>query len=123
MTFLAENEDVYELVLAYLDPLHCSVADRNTLLPCWKTLGGAEDRLRQGHGDDVTQWEGIAVEDGGTHVEIDWRGEEFKGRLPAEFVRLSSTLRILGLTDNNVIGATPHEYGSLYSPTILDLAM
>ena len=55
-TFLTTHGHyLYGLILSFLDPLHCCNKDRTALLKCWKSLGGEEDVLRQGYGDDVVR--------------------------------------------------------------------
>ena len=54
--FLATYEDsLADHILSYLDPLYCCNSDRTAVLKCWKSLGGAEDDLRQGYKDDVAR--------------------------------------------------------------------
>ena len=51
--FLADHEhSLTDLIMSFLDPCYCCNEDRTALLKCWKSLGGAEDKLKQGHGDD-----------------------------------------------------------------------
>ena len=71
LDFLATYEHgLTDLILSYVDPLHCCNKDRIALLRCWKSLGGTEDDLRQGYGDDVSRWKGVQRVRGGRVVEV-----------------------------------------------------
>jgi len=54
--FLADHEySVTDIILSFLDPCYCCNEDRTALLECWTSLGGAEDKPRQGFGVDVAR--------------------------------------------------------------------
>ena len=59
-----------DIILSYLDALHCCNADRALLVARWKSSGKSEQDLRQGYGDDVARWRGVTVK-GGRVVKID----------------------------------------------------
>ena len=117
--FLADHEHgLTDLIMSFLDPLYCCNKDRTALLKCWKSLGGAEDKLRQGYGDDVTRWDRVMVE-GGRVVEVNWGMMGLKGNLPSEIGELDG-LRELRLWENE-ISSIPSEIGKLTSLTRLSL--
>ena len=118
-TFLADYEDsLTDLIMSFLDPVYCCKKDCATLLMCWRLLGGAEDKLRQGYGDDVARWEGVWVKDGRV-VEVFWAQADLKGNLPSEIGELDG-LRKLNLEENE-ISSIPSEIGKLTSLRKLNL--
>ena len=38
--------------------------DGKTVLACWTAMGGKEDKLRKGNGDDVSKWYRVTVTKG-----------------------------------------------------------
>jgi len=117
--FLCDYEhSLTDLIMSYADPLHCSNKDSAALLKCWKSLGGAKEKLRQGCRDEVARWKGVSVKDGRV-VEVDWSFKGLKGNLTSEIGELDG-LRILFLFDNE-ISSIPSEIGKLTSLTELEL--
>ena len=118
--FLATHEHgPTDLIMSYLDPFYCCNEDRTALLKRWKSLGGAEDDLRQGYGDDVARWWGVEVVEDGRVVKVDWRYMGLKGNLASEIGELDG-LRLLDLYGNE-ISSIPSEIGKLTSLTDLFL--
>mmetsp|Transcript_3924 Transcript_3924/g.8243 ORF Transcript_3924/g.8243 Transcript_3924/m.8243 type:complete len:430 (-) Transcript_3924:45-1334(-) len=109
--FLAADVDATEHMFSFLDPLHCSSRDRISLLRCWNSLGGAEDDLRHGFGDDVARWKGVVVEDGRV-VRINWSKMELDKVIPPAIGALDE-LRSLNLLENSICGGIPSEIGNL----------
>eukprot|EP00518_Triparma_eleuthera_P023347 CAMPEP_0197548264 /NCGR_PEP_ID=MMETSP1320-20131121/2427_1 /TAXON_ID=91990 /ORGANISM="Bolidomonas sp., Strain RCC2347" /LENGTH=454 /DNA_ID=CAMNT_0043108247 /DNA_START=282 /DNA_END=1646 /DNA_ORIENTATION=- len=112
--FLATHEDsVTDLILSYLDPDYCCIKDRNALLKCWRSLGGIEDDLREGYGDDVSRWKGVKEVEDGRVTKVDWGELSLTGTIPAEIGELDG-LRELWLYGNE-ISSIPSEIGKLAS--------
>ena len=117
--FLADHEySVTDLIMSFLDPLYYCNKDGAALLKCWTSLGGAEDELRQGYGDDAARWKGVTV-DGGRVVVVEWSREGLKGDLPSEIGELDG-LRALRLYHHEM-SSIPSEIGKLTSLTYLNL--
>jgi len=117
--FLTDHEHgLTDLIMSFLDPCYCCNKDRIALLKCWKSLGRAEDELRQGYGNDVARWKGVMVEDGRV-VRVIWSSMGLKDNLPSEIGELDG-LRMLFLF-NNEISSIPSEIGKLTSLTELEL--
>ena len=112
-TYVFASEDITDLVLSFLDPSHVCVKDRNNLLKCWKAMDGDEDRLRQGHGEDVSRWKGVMVE-AGRVTQLFWRNEGLSGTIPAG-IEAFSDLTVLNLKNNALSGLLPPELGNLTS--------
>ena len=120
--FLADHEHgLTDLIMSFLDLCYCCNEDRTVLLKCWKSLGGAEDELRRGYGDDVARWMGVTVE-GGRVMEVNWENMGLKGNLPSEIGELDG-LRVLWLEGNQICGHLPSEIGKLTSLTVLALGV
>eukprot|EP00518_Triparma_eleuthera_P022192 CAMPEP_0197572254 /NCGR_PEP_ID=MMETSP1320-20131121/42366_1 /TAXON_ID=91990 /ORGANISM="Bolidomonas sp., Strain RCC2347" /LENGTH=448 /DNA_ID=CAMNT_0043134759 /DNA_START=140 /DNA_END=1484 /DNA_ORIENTATION=+ len=112
--FLADHEDsLTDLIMSFLDPWYCCNKDRTALLKCWRSLGGVEDELKMGYGDDVGRWKGVKAIEGGRVVEIRWCRLGLKGTLPSEIGELDG-LRKLDLEENE-ISSIPSEIGKLTS--------
>ena len=119
--FLADYEDsLTDLIMSFLDSCYCCNNDRTALMKCWKSLGGAEDKLRQGYGDNIRMWKGVKAVDGGRVVEVNCRSMGLKGNLPSEIGELDG-LRGLYLYRNE-ISSIPSEIGKLTSLTQLELS-
>lgn len=94
-------------------------------------MGGAEDELKQGYGDDVSRWKGVGFEPdwdekdiivwikAGRVVRVNWCDKGLKGSLPSEIKELDA-LRDLDLSDNK-ISDIPSEIGTLTLLTELNL--
>ena len=92
--FLARYEDsLTEIILSFLDPFYCCKKDHNNLLKCWTSLGGDEDDLRRGYGDDMTKWEGVKVK-GGRVVAVHWSGMGLKGTVPFDIMELTGLTKL-----------------------------
>ena len=118
--FLATHEHgPTDLIMSYLDPFYCCNEDRTALLKRWKSLGGAEDDLRQGYGDDVARWWGVEVVEDGRVVKVEWGRMDLKGNLPSEIGELDG-LRRLHLYHNE-ISSIPSEIGKLTCLTVLSI--
>ena len=118
---LADHEHtLYGLILSFLDPLYCCNKDCTALLKCWKSLGGAEDELRQGYGDDVARWYGVQEVRHGRVRELDWMAKGFKGTLPADVGDLDG-LKYLFLGENEISGLLPSTIGKLTNLDLLSL--
>jgi len=119
--FLATHEHgPTDLIMSYLDLFYCCNEDRTALLKCWKSLGGAKDKLRQGYGDDVVRWKGVKEVKDGRVVNVDLRNMDLKGDLPSKIGFLDG-LRVLNLHYNE-INSIPSEIGKLASLTALNLS-
>ena len=122
LSHLCSNADLFDAVLSFLDPLHCSVCDRNTLLECWRKMGGDESALRCEAADDVSSWWGVKVK-GGRVTWVVWGGLNLSGPIPDEFKRLSGLTRLI-LYNNKLTGRIPQWIGGdLPSLVQLDLAV
>ena len=101
--------------------------DKQTLLRLWKAMGGDEEKLRRGHGednegedlDDVSKWKWIWVE-GGRVTELHWVDQGLSGTIPAKIGALSA-LTFLSLSGNDLSGELPSELGNLTSLAALSL--
>ena len=85
------------------------------------SLGGAEDKLRQGYGNDVARWKGAREVEGGRVVELEWFKRGLTGSIPAEIGDLDG-LHELSLSYNEISGDLPSEISKLTSLTGLDVA-
>ena len=85
--------------------------DGMTLLRLWKGWGKDEEKLRQGKGNDVSNWKGIGVCSGRV-IGVIWAGCGLSGTIPREIAQLSA-LTYLSLWDNSLSGKLPPEFGSL----------
>ena len=118
---LADNEGIHECIMSFLDPLHCCVMDRNNVQTCWLAMCGSPHRLRQGHGDDISHWEGVSVKRGRV-TEVRWGSKGLYGTLPGLIGGLDG-LRTLHLDCNhNLNGRLPRELSNLTSLTSLRLS-
>ena len=117
-SFLANNNDIYEHIMSFLDPCHCCAKDWNNLMKCWKAMGGDEDELRQGY--DVSKWKEVTV-GGGRVTKLIWHGKGLSGTIPTE-IRALSSLTTLVLSKNSTLGGElPPELGNLTSLSTLYL--
>ena len=124
-SFLVENDDLRDVIMSYLDPLHCCIKDRNAVLKCWKKMGGKEETLRNwagsgGRMDDVSKFRCVTVE-GGRVTGLRWAGLGLSGTIPAEIEALSA-LTVLSLYRNNLSGKLTPELSNLTSLTDLRLS-
>ena len=119
--FLADHQgSLTDLILSYLDLWFCCQKDRTAVLACWKSLGGDEDALRRGYGDDVAGWEGVTGIRGGRVTELRWERKRLTGTFPTEIRELDG-LTLLALDRNRIHGHLPSEIGKLTSLRYLRL--
>eukprot|EP00518_Triparma_eleuthera_P004942 CAMPEP_0182458138 /NCGR_PEP_ID=MMETSP1319-20130603/3544_1 /TAXON_ID=172717 /ORGANISM="Bolidomonas pacifica, Strain RCC208" /LENGTH=535 /DNA_ID=CAMNT_0024656763 /DNA_START=180 /DNA_END=1784 /DNA_ORIENTATION=- len=121
--FMVNNSDLYDVIVSYLDPLHVCTESRNRLLRIWMGMGGDEDNLRRGYGDDVSRWTGVKVSAAsGGIAEIKWTEQGLSGKMPPEIGDIGESLLDLRLDKNSLIGEVPKELGKLASLSRLSLS-
>ena len=121
-SLLSAHEGLKEHIYSYFDCRYCCVRDRNTLLTCWKKMGGDESKLRRGYGDDVWRWagpDGIQVNDGRVE-EVSWHNMGLSGTIPEEMGALSA-LCILTLSENDIRDPLPAVLGKMEHLVRLDV--
>ena len=92
--------------------------DAKVLMACWKEMGGKEEDLRNGAGDNVKGWTGITV---GEHkadfgvsrvTEVVWKEMGLDGYIPPKIQELSA-IKTLDLSKNKLKGHIIPQLGRL----------
>ncbi|GMI07393.1 hypothetical protein TrLO_g7578 [Triparma laevis f. longispina] len=93
--------------------------DGEILLKAWVDMGGKEPDLKKSKGKDVSEWEGIVV-DQDRVVKITWSEKSFIEQISPEIGRLNK-LKTLDLASNQLRGPIPDVLGNLKELEILHL--
>ena len=82
-------------------------------------MGGDEEKLRRGYGEDVSKWDKVVVMNDRV-TELLWYGKRLSGSVPEEIGALSA-LTFLALYSNDLTGPLPLSLGNLTSLAMLYL--
>ncbi|GMH59789.1 hypothetical protein TrLO_g3444 [Triparma laevis f. longispina] len=127
------HEYINDLIMSFLDPIHCPIAEKFALLVTWAMMKGDEleqelsdwcegcpsdlAQLTQGH-VHPSEWKGITIAStdnrGGRVVGVHWVSESLTGPICDKLGQLTG-LTQLNLYDNYLSGPIPSAIGRLTS--------
>ena len=94
--------------------------DSETVLACWKMMGGNKASLRKKQKDPIYLWKGVTVEEGRV-VKLDWQRKQLRNSIPPLICDLDA-LKQLALSGNSLEGSIPSELGTLTNLVSLSLS-